>query len=375
MNEVLLTVSGVIPDDIEEQIARGERPEADYIAMAREFGADLVDYDLARRRNGRFGRLLEKIGGPNLLLAWDCFKRRDQYRLIFTDGEQVGLPLALLLKFAGRRPIHFMIGHILSVDKKMRLIDAFQLYNEIDTFFVYSTWQKEFIQSRWGVAPQRVIFTPFMVDAEFFRPDQAHEESAVLPELQGSESPIICAVGLEFRDYPTLMEAVENLDLHVVIAAASPWSKRSDSTSGQTIPANVTVSRFSQYELRDVYNRSAFMVMPLYENDFQAGVTALLEAMAMEKAIICSETAGQKDVIINNETGLYIPPGDPSALRREIVALLDQPGEAKRMGQNGRLRIEQEMSLELYVKRLNAYVQQALANLNYNQQFVEVSLE
>jgi queuine/archaeosine tRNA-ribosyltransferase len=71
MNEVLLTVSGVIPPDIEEQIARGERPDPDYIAMAREFGADLVDYDLARRRNGRFGRLLEKIGGRNILLAWD----------------------------------------------------------------------------------------------------------------------------------------------------------------------------------------------------------------------------------------------------------------------------------------------------------------
>jgi glycosyltransferase involved in cell wall biosynthesis len=182
-------------------------------------------------------------------------------------------------------------------------------------------------------------------------------------------------VGLEFRDYPTLMEAVENLDLHVVIAAASPWSKRSDSTSGQTIPTNVTVSRFTQYELRDVYNRSAFMVMPLYENDFQAGVTALLEAMAMEKAIICSETAGQKDVIINFETGLYVPPGDSVALRREIVSLLDQPGEAKRMGQNGRLRIEQEMSLELYVKRLNAYVQQALANLVYDRQYLEVNPE
>ena len=71
MNEVLLTVSGVIPDNIEEQIACGDRPEADYIAMAREFGADLVDYKLARQRNGRFGWLLEKIGGRNILLAWD----------------------------------------------------------------------------------------------------------------------------------------------------------------------------------------------------------------------------------------------------------------------------------------------------------------
>ncbi len=361
MKAVLLTVSGVIPPDINEQIACGERPEADYIAMARTFGADLVDYTLARQRNGRFGKLLEKIGGPNLLLAWDCFKQRDQYEIIFTDGEQIGLPLALLFKFTRRRPVHFMITHILSVGKKMRLIDLFRLQNQIDKFFVYATWQKQFIQSRWDVPPQRVIFTPFMVDAEFFHPAKANTDSDALPALDQIKKPIICAVGLEFRDYPTLLAAVENLDVHVVIAAASPWSKRSDSTSGQTIPPNVTVSRFTQYELRDLYARSAFMAMPLFENEFQAGVTALLEAMAMQKATICSETAGQTDVIINYETGLYVPPQDPAALRQEIVALLNQPHEADRMGRNGRIRIEQEMSLARYVERLNHHVQQALA--------------
>ena len=36
MNNVLLTVSGIIPTDIKDQIFRGERPEADYVAMVRQ---------------------------------------------------------------------------------------------------------------------------------------------------------------------------------------------------------------------------------------------------------------------------------------------------------------------------------------------------
>ena len=360
MNRVLLTVSGVIPRDVHEQIARGERPEADYVAMAQEFGADVVDYSVARERNGRFGRILEKIGGPNLLLAWDCFKQRDHYQVVFTDGEQVGLPLALFFKFARKRPTHLMIGHILSVPKKMRLMDLLQLYKQIDKFFVYATRQKEFIEDRWDVPAERVIFTPFMVDAEFFHPDRAPGDSAIVPALRRNDSPVICSVGLEFRDYPTLLAAVEDLDVQVVIAAASPWSKREDSTAGQEIPGNVTVSRFTQYELRDVYAESAFVVMPLYENEFQAGVTTLLEAMAMQKAVICSQTAGQTDVISNNEDGLYVPPEDADALRQAIVSLLDRPEEAERMGQNGRKRIEEYMSLACYVKRLNTHVQGAL---------------
>ena len=358
MNDVLLTVSGIVVPDIEAQIARGERPKADYIAMARTFGADLLDYAAARRRSGWMGKVMERIGGPNLMLAWACFILRGQYRVIFTDGEQIGLPLAFFLKFFdfGQRPQHQMIAHILSVRKKMLLLDRLRLQSCIDIFFVYSAWQKRFIEERWRVPPERVVLTPFMVDADFFVPEQAGQAGEFL-ELDQLDKPILCAVGLEFRDYPTLMEAVRGLDVQVVIAAGSPWSKRSDSTSDQEIPNNVLVRRFTQFELRDLYAMSAFMVMPLYDVNFQAGVTALLEAMAMSKAVVCSHTPGQTDVVVERETGLYVPPEDATALREAIVRLLDRPDEAARMGRNGRSRIERSMSLSHYATRLNKFVQ------------------
>jgi len=359
MNDVLLTVSGVIDPEIEENIARGERPEADYVAMARTFDADLIDYTAARQNAGWFGRLLEKIGGPNLLLAWACFRLRDRYRVLFTDGEQVGLPLALLLKFAsfGDRPAHLMITHILSVRKKMIVIDWLRPQSHIDLFFVYATRQKQFIEARWGVPADRVVYTPFMVDADFFAPERLGDEDPL--GLDGQTGQLISAVGLEFRDYPTLIKAVRGLDVHVMIAAASPWSKRSDSTAGEDIPENVTVRSFSQYDLRYLYATSQFFVMPLYENNFQAGVTSILEAMAMEKAIICSRTTGQTDVLNEGQTGMYVPPEDPEALRKAIVYLLDNPLEAEKMGKRGRQYILQEMSLELYVRRLNEFARQA----------------
>jgi glycosyltransferase involved in cell wall biosynthesis len=98
--------------------------------------------------------------------------------------------------------------------------------------------------------------------------------------------------------------------------------------------------------------------MPLYNVNFQAGVTALLEAMAMEKAIICSKTPGQTDVIIEGETGLYVPPEEPAALRAAICHLLEHQEEAARMGRNGRQLIEERMSLEQYVRGLLPYVQE-----------------
>ena len=275
--------------------------------------------------------------------------------MIFTDGEQVGIPLAFLLKYFGwsSRPRHLMIGHILSVGKKMMFFDLFRVQSHIDRIFVYSTRQQEFITRRWGLGTDRVIWTPFMVDANFFDPARATGE--LPPGVPRDVRPLICAVGLEYRDYPTLLAAVDGLDIQVVIAAASPWSKRSDSTAGQEIPANVLVQRFSQYELRDLYARSAFTVMPLYPVEFQAGVTAILESMALGKAVICTRTPGQTDVVVEGETGLYVPSGDPIALRRAIQELLDHPEKAQQMGCRGRERIIQEMSLDRYVERLATY--------------------
>lgn len=354
---VLLTISGNVPADIRKQIQQGHRPLTDYIAMADGFPADLIDFHSAAAQANWFGRLLLKVGGPNLLLAWACFVMRRDYDLIFTDGEQIGLPLAFFLKFlgGGRRPTHHMIVHILSTRSKQFLLDTLKLASHIDIFFCYSTWQVDFIRERWQQPAHKVQFTPFMVDHRFFDRELV-DAAEPIDGFEPPDKPLICAVGLEFRDYPTLLAAVTDLPCHVVIAAGSPWSKRSDSTAGHQIPENVTVRRFTQYELRQIYAQSDFLVMPLYDVNFQAGVTALLEAMSMELAVVCTQTPGQTDVVREGESGLYVPPGDSPALRQAIQQLLEQPEQCKAMGQAGRRIIEQEMSLEKYVERFKKII-------------------
>ena len=349
----LITVSTAIDPQLVTEIEQQLRPRIDYIEMARTFNADLIDYVEARRLSGWFGRLLEAIGGPNLTLAWASFQQRGNYKVIFTDGEHVGIPLAWFCKLGGSRGIrHLMITHILSVYKKMFFFDFFRLQSHIDIFLVYSTWQKRFIERRWQVQPERVAFTPFMVDTRFFSPEQVTAQAR----------PMICSAGLEFRDFPTLIKVAADLAVEVVIAAGSPFSKRPNTAQQADLPANVTVSRFTQFELRQLYADSLFVVMPLYNVDFQAGVTVILEAMAMEKAIICSGTPGQTDVVIDGETGIYVPPEDPVALRDAIAYLLANPEVATRMGKAGRRRVEREMSLDCYTERLNGFVQRALAS-------------
>jgi glycosyltransferase involved in cell wall biosynthesis len=353
IKRVVLTVSGVIAADIREQIASGERPRADFLELARRLNADLLDYAAARTITGRTGAMLEKLGGPNLVLAYACWKVRKSCQAIVTDGEQVGLPLAALLKLTpGTRPRHLMIVHVISERKKTVFLDWLGVQSAIDRFITYSRWQQRFIQNRWKLSRDRVLWTPFMVDQEFFAPKRVTPNSCARPQ--------VCAVGLERRDYETLLRAAEDLDVHVVIAAASPWSKRTEGVPTRTIPSNVTIRKFSQYELRQLYADSGFMIMPLENVKFQAGVTAILECLAMGKTVICSRVPGQTDVVVEGENGRYVPPGDPSTLSAEILRLLSRPEEAVRLGANGRKLVECQMNLDLYVQRMAGFLHEAI---------------
>src|SRR5581483_62511 len=163
---------------------------------------------------------------------------------------------------------------------------------------------------------------------------------------------LICSAGLEWRDYPTLIEAVRGLDVEVRLGAASPWSKHRNETERRELPPNVTARRYEYHELRQLYADSRFVVVPLYENDFQAGITTILEGMAMGKAIVTTRTTGQVDTIREGVNGLYVPPGDVAALRKALTHLLDHPEEAARLGAQARHDLESAMTLDHWVERI-----------------------
>jgi glycosyltransferase involved in cell wall biosynthesis len=346
----LVTVSGVIPDDVDQAVDEGRRPRPDYAALAEALDADLVDVAEARRRAGRPGRIVERVGGGAGLLAWVCFRERSRYRAILTDGEQVGLPLALLCRFGARRPFaHVMIVHILSVPKKAHPFRLLRLGRFIDTMVLYSSEQRRFVIDDLGFPGDRALLTSFAVDSQFFSPAR----------VVAGAGRTVSTAGLEFRDYPTLIEAARKLDARVVIAAASPWSKRSDSTDGADLPDNVEVCRLGFEDLRQLYADSDLVVMPLLDVPFQAGVTTILEAMAMGKAVICSRTKGQTDVIVDGDNGIYVQPGDPEALRGAITGLLDDRPRSAAIGARAQRYAQEVADVRVYAQRLAGVVDEA----------------
>ncbi|HEY0462699.1 MAG TPA: glycosyltransferase family 4 protein, partial [Polyangiaceae bacterium] len=171
---------------------------------------------------------------------------------------------------------------------------------------------------------------------------------------------LICAAGQLLRDYDTLVDAVRDLPVRVEIAAGSPWIER-PLQPRQALPSNVTWGRLNRFELRALYARSAIAVVPIFQNHYQTGIATILEMMAMGKCVIATRTHGQTDTIVDGVTGVYVPPGDPLALRRAIERMIADPEACARMGAEARKFIESRASLDLFVERLVVAIRSAHA--------------
>jgi glycosyltransferase involved in cell wall biosynthesis len=86
----------------------------------------------------------------------------------------------------------------------------------------------------------------------------------------------------------------------------------------------------------------------------------LIEAMGAGKAVVATAVGGIVDVVVDGETGLLVPPGDPDALANAMRQLIDDEEQRDRMGRAGKRRAEL-FSADAIVPRFEALYREVVA--------------
>lgn len=93
------------------------------------------------------------------------------------------------------------------------------------------------------------------------------------------------------------------------------------------------------------------VVFPSHLRSEAFGIT-LVEGAMYGKPLISSEIGtGTTYINVDNETGLVVPPANPTALKEAMLTLWDNPQLASRLGANARIRYEKLFTVDLMVKR------------------------
>src|SRR5437588_1262304 len=128
----------------------------------------------------------------------------------------------------------------------------------------------------------------------------------------------------------------------------------------ERIPPNVLhLGRWPHSAIMQAWSRCAIALIPSTCPD--ACPTVAMEAMTMGQPIIASRIGGLTDIIVDGQTGLLVPPGDPQALREAIQRLLDDPEQRECMKMVARQRVV-EFQAKSVVPRIEEVYREVLTS-------------
>jgi glycosyltransferase involved in cell wall biosynthesis len=154
-----------------------------------------------------------------------------------------------------------------------------------------------------------------------------------LPAETGAEAepPEILYAGRLSREKGILELVAAARGLRLVVAGDGPLRGRVPGALG-FVPHD---------ELERLYARAAVVACPSHREGF--GVVCA-EAMAHGRAVVATPVGGHRDLVVDGETGLLVPPGDVGALRAALERLLADDGLRRRLGAAARERAREQLS-------------------------------
>lgn len=318
-------------------VAENRTPCPEYLRLEQAYDVELLDWS----RLG--GRARHRSAGLSLRHVRAAVSAVDGYDVVFSDGEHLGIPLGLALRMRRRPTPHLVLGHRLTGRFKRPFFEILHADAGMSRLLVHSADQVD-QAVRMGIPRSKVGLVPYFADTAFWQPSLVEEE------------PLIVAAGLEHRDYVTLAEACAGMPEQVFVGAASVHSPGARCAMPREWPANFVRRQVDFVTLRDLYARASVVVVPVLPTDFQAGVTTLLEAMAMGKAVIVSGNRAHRELVEDGVDAVLVPTSDPAAMRHAITRLLDDPMTRRRIGAAARETVVNRYDLAAYCRRLAAHI-------------------
>jgi glycosyltransferase involved in cell wall biosynthesis len=302
----------------------------------------------ARVVGGLASRLLYRLGGyggdfASILATLRVANSAD---VVFSTVDTVGIPLVLLKRIGVvRRPVVYAAIGLperlvqLRSERMRRLyVSAFRGTRAIVSYAESeAAWLREWL----GPDAPPVVFVPFGVDANAFRPAlQQHEDVDVL------------SVGADpRRDFGLLLGiAARHPELRFRIVASGAHAR-----TFTAVPSNVAIETdISLERVRDRFTQARVVALPVSENSYSGATTVLLQAMAMGKPVVVSRT----DAIAQGyelEDGVncrLVEPGDADALERAVLETLTGADAAASLGTRARETVERSLTWERYTNAL-----------------------
>lgn len=105
----------------------------------------------------------------------------------------------------------------------------------------------------------------------------------------------------------------------------------------------------------EFFSKAAIFVLPcvIAKNGDRDGIpNVIIESLAVQIPVISTNVSGIPEIIVNNQTGLVIPPRDEKSLANAMIFLLQNSEKQKMFAKNGRNLVEEKFDIKKNVADL-----------------------
>lgn len=155
-----------------------------------------------------------------------------------------------------------------------------------------------------------------------------------------------------FKSVKALKEKVSNIKLLVVgdeVPQGSSYRKKLEIFAKKVGIKDEVIFTGFRNDIPRIMAAIDVFVLPSLGEPFGR---VLLEAMAMGKPVVATDSGGVPEIVVNGETGILVPPKDVKAMTEAIYFLITHKKKAQEMGKTGRKRIEEIFTIQQNVQRI-----------------------
>jgi glycosyltransferase involved in cell wall biosynthesis len=158
------------------------------------------------------------------------------------------------------------------------------------------------------------------------------------------------------KDYSTFFKAAkllcsERKDITFVAMGEGPDLESFRMRLKSDSEANIRILGVSKRveEIIKTFSVGVLVTDSRYHGEGIANV--IMEYMALEKPVIATDAAGNREIVKDGENGFLIPFGDENALALRISEIVDRPDIGSAFGRAGRALVEQKFGIEQMVQK------------------------
>ncbi len=176
----------------------------------------------------------------------------------------------------------------------------------------------------------------------------------VRDELNLAANDVLALTVARFRPEKGLLhllnafERTEGDDVHLAIVGDGPDFAELNRAVVSSAMADRVHLAGARDDVAPWYRAADLVVVPSLSEPF--GLVAI-EAAAASRPVVASNVGGLREIVVESETGLLVPPGDAVSLGRAMTHLAASPQERRELGAAARSRYEELFTVEAMVSR------------------------